>query len=110
MKNARYALLAVWCYLLLGCGTVNTVLKGDEVTRRNLKQEKTYCESIPRVYSGVSYNLCILHGPPQHIEVVTLGFIPLQILDFIPSAILDTLALPYTIYRQSEDGNIDIRG
>ena len=110
MKNARYVLLAVWCFSLLGCGTVNTVLHGDEVTRRNLKQEKTYCEAIPRVYSGVSYDLCILNGPPQDTGLVTLGFVPLQILDFIPSVILDTLALPYTIYRQSEEGNIEIRG
>lgn len=95
---------------LSGCGTINTVFRGGDVAGNNLKEWKTNCDSIPRIYSGVSYDFCVLNAPPDIREVDSSApaFIPLQIIDFIPSGILDTLVLPYTIYRQHLDGNIDI--
>ncbi|SEE31793.1 YceK/YidQ family lipoprotein [Pseudomonas deceptionensis] len=110
MSNARYAVLIGLSVSLVGCGTINTVVRGDEVTRRDLQKRNTYCDSIPRVYSGVAYDLCILHGPSKTItqDLVTPVLLPLRLLDLIPSAVLDTLVLPYTIYRQSTDDSIDL--
>jgi uncharacterized protein YceK len=38
-----------------------------------------------------------------------MGFIPLIFFDLVASGVLDTIILPYTIYRQSEDGSLWIR-
>ncbi|MGY2239639.1 YceK/YidQ family lipoprotein [Pseudomonas gingeri] len=111
MTSTRHALLAATLGLSLsGCGTINTVFRGDDVTRRNLKEWNTHCAAVPRVYSGVFYNLCVLHGPSQVEEQApdAPALTPFQFVDLIPSGILDTLALPYTLYRQSRDGSIDL--
>lgn len=110
MINIRRLLLVALGLLLSGCGTINTVFRSDEVAGHNLKERKTYCDSIPRVYSGVFYDLCVLHAPTNEGKKysATVGFFPLEIIDFIPSGVLDTLVLPYTIYRQNVDGNIEI--
>jgi uncharacterized protein YceK len=95
--------------LLAGCGTVNTVVRGDTVASRNLKEIRSYCDSIPRVYSGVSYDFCTLYGPPPSGYGWNSGnLVETLIYDLVLSGLLDTVALPYTIYRQSVDGNIDI--
>lgn len=96
--------------MLSGCGTVNTVLSSDASASSNLRKAQTRCESIPRVYSGIAYDLCLLHGPPQTVErnPAAPALIPIQLLDFIPSGILDTVLLPYTIYLQSAEGSLDI--
>lgn len=95
--------------ILSGCGTVTTVLRGDDVTVRELKARKTYCQSIPRVYSGVAYDLCILHGPPSAATGLSLNDVPWPYLDVAVSGVLDTLLLPYTLYRQNADGSIELR-
>ncbi len=42
-----------WASLVVsGCGTVTTALREDAVTVQALKAKKTYCESVPRIYSG----------------------------------------------------------
>ncbi|MBC3255356.1 YceK/YidQ family lipoprotein [Pseudomonas paralactis] len=92
-----------------GCGTGTTVLRGDDVTVLELNRTKTYCKSVPRVYSGLVYDLCVLHGPPNSASGLSLNGIPWVILDAPVSAVLDTLVLPYTIYRQSADGSIELR-
>lgn len=110
MINARGVLLVVTSLLVTGCGTINTVFRSDDVVARNLSESKTYCGSIPRIYSGVFYDLCILNAPPVFSEknAAAPAFIPLEIMDFIPSCAVDTVVLPYTIYRQITNGNIDI--
>ena len=102
--KVRAMLTAVLSLALIGCGTVNTVIRGDAVASRNLK--RSYCKSIPRVYSGVSYDFCTLHGPPAPVHDTGAAYF---FFDFVPSAVFDTVALPYTIYRQNRDGNIQIR-
>jgi uncharacterized protein YceK len=97
-------------FTLTGCGTVNTVIRGDAVASHNLKESESYCESIPRVYSGVSYDFCILHGSPAPgLTLQASNSVPDIFFDFVISGVLDTLVLPYTIYRQSNDGNIEIQ-
>ncbi|VVM97804.1 hypothetical protein PS858_04955 [Pseudomonas fluorescens] len=89
---------------LSGCGTAVTVLQNDEDAARDLRKQKTYCQSIPRIYSGLAYDFCVLNAPPD-----PTGFlVPLVLLDLALSGALDTVALPYTIYRQGVDGNLRI--
>ncbi|MCU1734385.1 MULTISPECIES: YceK/YidQ family lipoprotein [unclassified Pseudomonas] len=109
--NPGYYLLAVIGFLLSGCGTFNTVVRGDDVTAKNLKEWRTQCSSLPRVYSGAIYNFCILNGAPNPSTQApgSPGGIPFVIWDIALSGALDTLALPYTIYRQVGDGNIELR-
>lgn len=114
MKNKKVVLICALTLSLVGCGTTNTVFRDDSVASSELKKKRTYCGSIPRIYSGVAYDFCVLNGPPgvkgaQGVqEVVAVGFVPLIFLDFVASGVLDTLVLPYTVYRQGKDGSIDI--
>lgn len=94
--------------LLAGCGTLTTVLRDDSVALRELRTKKTYCQSVPRVYSGVAYDLCVLHAPPSSAAGLALDGIPWAFIDVPVSAVLDTLALPYTLYRQNADGSLEL--
>lgn len=87
---------------LAGCGTVSTVLQDDESAARGLRKQKTYCQSIPRIYSGLAYDFCALNAPPDP----TGYLVPFILLDLALSGVLDTVSLPYTVYRQAADGNI----
>ncbi|MBP1127417.1 MULTISPECIES: YceK/YidQ family lipoprotein [Pseudomonas] len=109
MNTALKILLAASALSLLGCGTVNTVMREDHVAVQALKKQKTYCQSISRVYSGVAYDLCQLHAPPSATTGVWVNFVPLIFIDVVASGVLDTLVLPYTVYRQSTDGSIELR-
>lgn len=104
MNMKVITVLGVMSLLLSGCGTVNTVLRDDLAATRELRKQKTYCQSIPRVYSGVAFDFCLLNAQPD----VTGVLVPAVLVDIVASCALDTLALPYTIYRQSTDGNIGI--
>jgi uncharacterized protein YceK len=89
---------------LMGCGTVATVLQDEADAAQGLRRQKTYCQSIPRVYSGLAYDFCALNAPPD-----PSGFLmPVVLLDMALSGVLDTVVLPYTVYRQGTDGNIVI--
>ena len=107
MKNEfRNTCACLVALFLLGCGTVNTVIRGDSVARYDLKQARTSCEAIPRVYSGVAYDMCILRGKPSR-TALWFGSIPeLIFIDLALSGALDTVALPYTIFGQINDGSI----
>ena len=102
IKNAA-ALLMV-SLLISGCGTLNTVLREDVAATRELRQQKTYCKSIPRAYSGAAFDFCLLHAAPD----LTGVLMPFVLLDITVSGIVDTVVLPYTVYKQGTDGNISI--
>jgi len=89
---------------LVGCGTVTTVLQEDADAARGLRRQKTYCQSIPRVYSGLAYDFCVLNAPPDPTGIL----VPFVLLDLALSGVLDTVVLPYTIYQQSMEGNVRI--
>lgn len=97
--------------MLTGCGTINTVFRDDVVTSDNLKEAESFCGAVPRVYSGVVYDFCLLHGqapkPGHSRSGPQMSFVA---LDIGVSAILDTLMLPYTLYRQHNDGGIEVVG
>lgn len=94
---------AIWL-ALAGCGTVATVLQDESAAAQGLRRQKTYCQSIPRVYSGLAYDFCVLNAPPDPTGIL----VPFVLLDLALSGALDTAVLPYTIYRQGVDGNIRI--
>ena len=103
-------------FLLAGCGTINTVFRPDAVASQNLKDSRSHCENVPRIYSGVIYGFCTLNGEPapdKSLKDKTLSdsdgnAFPIIAIEFIGSGVLDTLVLPYTIYRQNKDGSIEI--
>ncbi|MBV7478065.1 YceK/YidQ family lipoprotein [Pseudomonas sp. PDM31] len=90
--------------MLSGCGTAHTVLQSDADAARGLRKQKTYCQSTPRVYSGLAYDFCVLNAPPDPTGVL----LPFVLLDLPLSGVFDTVSLPYTIYRQTVDGNLGI--
>jgi uncharacterized protein YceK len=105
------AFVSITCLLASGCGTVNTTVRGDNVAARNLKDNRTYCESVPRVYSGVAYGLCSLYAEPAPVHTwhTSSEPMPTVFMDILASSILDTVVLPYTLYRQTREGNIKIK-
>lgn len=96
--------------MLAGCGTFQTVVRSDEATAKSLKEQKTYCGAVPRIYSGVTYDFCTLHALPGPgiDEYQYNNATPFVLIDVVISGALDTMLLPYTIYRQQADGSIVI--
>ena len=96
--------------LLAGCGTVQTVVRGDEVASKSLKEYKSYCGAVPRIYSGVTYDFCMLYAPLQKGRDAQVhdSAPAIVLIDAVISGALDTLLLPYTIYRQQAEGSIII--
>ncbi|EJN27421.1 hypothetical protein PMI35_03525 [Pseudomonas sp. GM78] len=107
MKNL-FMLLAV--LILAGFGTVQTVMRADEVAAKSLKEQKSYCGAIPRIYSGVTYDFCYLNAPLEKgRDAQNHDSAPaIVLIDVVLSGALDTLLLPYTFYRQQADGSIII--
>lgn len=107
MKSSFLLLAAL---MLSGCGTIDTVFREDAVASQKLKERKTYCGGVPRIYSGVTYDFCSLHAPEPENGATYIGPASNQamLLDMAVSGVLDTLLLPYTIYRQHSDGSLII--
>ncbi|MCS4248194.1 MULTISPECIES: YceK/YidQ family lipoprotein [unclassified Pseudomonas] len=102
LKNTT--ILSVVALALNGCGTLNTVLRDDVAATRELRNQKTYCQSIPRVYSGLAFDFCLLNAAPDYTGVL----LPLVLVDMAASGVADTVVLPYTIYQQNTLGNLGI--
>ncbi|QJI32398.1 YceK/YidQ family lipoprotein [Pseudomonas sp. ADAK18] len=111
MNPVKNLFLIVIALSTAGCGTLNTVFREDAVASQNLKDLRSHCENVPRVYSGVVYDFCSLNGEPNsngNMAAQHVNSVPWVAIDFVASGVLDTLVLPYTIYRQSKDGSIEI--
>ncbi|ANF83907.1 lipoprotein [Pseudomonas antarctica] len=116
MNRVSNILLALTLVLLTGCGTINTVFRPDAVASQNLKESRSHCENVPRIYSGVIYGFCTLNGEPkpdkslndQSFSDRSGNAFPIIAIEALASGVADTLVLPYTIYRQSKDGSIEI--
>ncbi|OAE12713.1 hypothetical protein AZH11_11115 [Pseudomonas simiae] len=116
MKRGIEVLMVAGLLMLSGCGTINTVLRPDTVTSQGLKDSHSHCDSVPRIYSGVMYGFCYLNSEPKpekSVEDPTFGqregnTFPIIVIEGLASGVADTLVLPYTIYRQSKDGSIEI--
>ncbi|MFS2202145.1 YceK/YidQ family lipoprotein [Pseudomonas sp. Pseusp3] len=107
MKTTVMLLAAL---MLAGCGTIQTVVRSDEAAAKSLKKQKSYCGAVPRIYSGVTYDFCFLNAPLEEgRDAQVHGPAPaIVLIDVVISGALDTLLLPYTIYRQQADGSIVI--
>ena len=94
----------------------------------NEKYRTTRCETIPRTYSGVAYVLCtayikqpdstdgkqdsgssVKNGSTGNQTDKDSGNIPgSSLLDLLLSGVVDTLVLPYTLYKQFDDGSYQL--
>lgn len=116
MSRGFRVLLVSTLLLASGCGTINTVFRPDAVASQNLKESRSHCENVPRIYSGVIYGFCTLNGEPapdKSLKDQSLldrqgNAFPIIAIEFVASGVMDTLMLPYTIYRQNKDGSIEI--
>lgn len=104
-----YALMLM-ALVLNGCGTVQTVVSSDKQTADSLKREKSYCGAVPRIYSGVTYDFCLMNAEVREgVDTFQHNNANFGILiDAAASGVLDTLLLPYTVYKQHADGSIVI--
>jgi uncharacterized protein YceK len=93
--------------VLSGCGTVQTVMRDDQVAVDDLRSNKSYCGAVPRIYSGVMYDFCSLHAPIGQRNKYNAA-LPGWAIDAVASGVLDTLLLPYTVYKQQTEGSIVI--
>ena len=95
-----------------GCGTIRTVgAENDDGMQVRYAGKHSYCESMPRLYSGVAYDFCILNGPPAGASANPSGAVdqlPWPIADIPLSIVADSVVLPYTLYTQIRYGNIPV--
>lgn len=92
---------------LSGCGSFQTLVFSDEWVAGNLTRHNTYCASIPRAYSGVAYNFCSLHSAPRR-HYDSADRLWWKMVDIAFSGVVDTAALPYTVYLQHRHGSLEI--
>jgi len=106
----RIVLLSMTIIFLGGCGTVQTVDPAENHVNISHRGKKSYCKSIPRIYSGALFEACKLYGEPSYTENLgsNIGGVPLFMIDIPLSFALDTLVLPYTATRQFRDGSISV--
>src|ERR1022692_4403902 len=95
-----YGVVIFGTLLLTGCGSYRRLSQDDREIKYGLNNYRTNCSSLPRVYSGVSYDICKVNSSTvefskQLKETLHYGDIGL-------SAICDTVALPYSIYKQNK--------
>ena len=92
--------------LLASCGTMTTLSKPDFEVRNDLHSRNSRCESVPRMYSGVAYDYCVVMSDPasQHNEKYTEQYLA----DFVGSVIADTVVLPYTVIQQLDKGSLEL--
>lgn len=102
----KYILVALSLIALSGCGTVTTLSSSDAEIASNLKKQNSGCVSVPRIYSGVAYNMCKLNSNGS--SIYFLPMVGVYLVDSVFSAATDTVALPYTVYAQSQKGSLDL--
>lgn len=93
---------------LTGCGTVQTLAPDQGKVSISYNDKKSYCQSIPRIYSGVAHNFCLMYGEPSKTSYTAAADLPVWAIDTMLCAVTDTLALPYTVTRQLKDGSLKV--
>ncbi|MDF3125023.1 YceK/YidQ family lipoprotein [Rheinheimera sp. 1928-s] len=99
-----FTLLAV----LTGCGTMQTLEPEKGKVAISFNDKKSYCQSIPRIYSGTAHNFCQLYGEPTQSGFSTAMYFSFWASDTVLCAVTDTLALPYTVTRQIQEGSLKV--
>ncbi|BFM13466.1 YceK/YidQ family lipoprotein [Simiduia litorea] len=108
MKTIAYILfISLFC---VSCGTVKTLNPENDQIDISHRGSKSYCEEIPRVYSGASYFICLLNSEPSETENLGAKFngVPFVVIDGVFSVAADTVVLPYTVVKQINNGNITV--
>lgn len=110
-------LCLVMTVFLFGCGTAMTLIDTDGQVSYGL--ENSYCKTIPYIYSGVMYDFCFLNGKPKEAEDSidpASGRLrannmtdPLFLIDFLISGAVDTVVIPYTLYRHVQGDYIVVK-
>lgn len=107
-QTINYFSLFPLVFVLTGCGTFQTLAPEKGKVKISYNDRKSYCQSIPRIYSGVAHNFCQLYGEPDRTNYRTAAEFPFWATDTVLCAVTDTLALPYTISRQIQDGSLKV--
>ena len=107
MKILIMTLVIISC---TACSTFKTIAPSNGRVNISHHGYDSKCNKIPRVYSGVAYNFCKLNSEPNISGYDGLaGFgVPIIFLDTVCSAVADTIALPYTVFTQVNNGNIKV--
>ena len=92
------------------CSTIKTVEPTQNHVAISHGKYKSYCKSIPRVYSGISHNICTLYGQSNKSASTNTAnhSFDYWAVDSAFSLVSDTIILPYTIYSQIDKGSIDV--
>ena len=102
MKISRLSLVLL-AFFLSSCGTLQTLGKGPLQIGAEKYNGSQPCEEIRRWYSGVKYDYCVLvkgDGSDWELHGILAW-------DFPFSLIVDTVLLPYTIYKQATIGSLE---
>ena len=104
--------LTVFLFTLFicSCATIKTINPYNNHINISHFGKKSYCKDIPRIYSGISYNLCLMYGEPSNKTNIgsSVNNVPLVFIDTVLSAVSDTVVLPYTLIMQAEKGDIKV--
>lgn len=102
-------ILTILIIACTACSTVKTVSPSDGHIYISTWGYKSNCKKIPRIYSGISYDFCLLNSKSRSNNSGFDGFASIYVFtDFAWSIMADTVVLPYTIYTQISDGNIKL--
>jgi len=106
----KLIVLIILAVCVVGCGTLKTTALDEPRIDIGTKSKKSLCTQIPRVYSGVFYNACWLNRETNTNNTYSPNDrgIPYVAVDIVLSGLLDTLFLPYSIYKQVEEGSIKV--
>ena len=64
MRKKLVALIVL--FSISACGTIRTVPENAQLKlKHSSKLNNNPCKQIPRVYSGVIFNSCLMFGPPN---------------------------------------------
>ena len=107
LKRIFILLLSSLCF---SCATVKTIDPVNNHVQIEHRGKESYCSEIPRIYSGLMYNFCLLYGEPSRVENVgsRFGNVPFFVIDTAFSVAADTIVIPYTAVQQASKGNIKV--
>lgn len=107
MRACRLVLVVPLALQAMACASFATWSSSDPALAQFLRHRGTHCDALPRTYSGFHFDRCWLDSEPQRIY----GSAPMILLlgDGLLSAIADTVALPVTLTRQRQHGDIPLR-
>ena len=106
----KFIAVVLFTVFVAGCGTLKTTALDKPRIEIGTKSKKSLCTQIPHVYSGVFYNFCWLNREtsPYNTHSPSGGDLPFVAVDILLSGVMDTLLLPYSIYKQAEEGSIKV--